>query len=158
VDLRELPKTWPRSLLGAAWLILLGVSTPLYAQVRLASGVAQVALVAHSEPRGSILGIGPAQETSRASGVRQVSVSVRLSVNTGYRLLVQGNDRESSRVSVLAADGTFQPLMPGSSVVVARGSHGRWERTVQYRIETPEGVESAEALPVRYDLAIDPTI
>lgn len=62
--------------------------------------------------------------------VRETSVAVRLSANTGYQLIVRGTGSPTSRVWVRATNGEFQELTAGSSVTVARDAHnaGRWER------------------------------
>ena len=159
MEYRALPKNWSQRLLALIGLSLPAFSAGLQAQVGLSSSVAQVALVAHAEPRGSIQAVGAERETARAAGVRQVSVTLRLSANTGYQLLVRGSGTTGTRVWVGAADGTFQELKAGNAVVVARGSHfDQRERAVQYRIESLEGSDAAEPLPVRYELAINPTM
>jgi hypothetical protein len=126
-------------------------------QVGLPSGVAQIALVAHIAPRGSIQGVSAERETGRIGSVRESSVMVRVDANTGYQLMVRGTAIADSRIWVRGVSGEFQELTAGSSVTVARGTHaaGQWDREVQYRIESASNVNS---LPVRYEIAIDPTL
>jgi hypothetical protein len=147
--------------LAALSVVLLGSTAVMEAQVGLTSGMAQVALVARIAPRGSIQGVSQQRETGRVGSVRETSVAVRLSANTGYQLIVRGTGSPTSRVWVRATNGEFQELTAGSSVTVARDAHnaGRWEREVHYRIETLGGADSdLQALPVRYEIAISPTM
>ena len=126
-------------------------------QVGISSGVAQIALVAHIAPRGSIQGVSAERETGRMGSVREASVMVRVAANTGYQLVVRGIPVAASRIWVRGVNGEFQELTAGSSVTVARGTHvaGQWDREVQYRIESASDLNS---LPVRYEIAIDPTL
>jgi hypothetical protein len=151
------------SLTSRTLALLLGsvlTSQQAAAQVGLTSGMAQVALVARIAPRGSIQGVGAQRETGRTASVREVSVMVRMSANTGYQLLVRGTTTPTSRIWVRAANGAFQELTAGSSVTVARDTHcaGQWEREVRYRIETIDSDNTElRPLPVRYEVAINPT-
>ena len=126
-------------------------------QVGLASGLTQVTLVAHIEPRGSIQDVGALRETRSLSTAREASVMVRLSANTGYQLRVSPAGLPTSRIWVRSVTGQFQELTPGSSVTVARDSHraGEWECEVQYRIESAGDLNS---LPVRYEIALNPQL
>jgi hypothetical protein len=126
-------------------------------QVGISSGVAQVALVAHIAPRGSIQGVSAERETGRTGSVREASVTVRVAANTGYQLVVRGTAIAASRIWVRNVDGEFRELTSGSSVTVARGAHaaGQWDREVQYRIEAAGDLNS---LPVRYEIAINPQL
>lgn len=130
------------------------------AQIGITSGMAQVALVARIAPRGSIQGVSAQRETGRVGTIREASVTVRMSANTGYQLMVKGTGASTSRIWVRAASGEFQELTAGSSVTVARDTHcaGQWEREVQYRIETQESAGDLTVLPVRYEIAINPVI
>jgi hypothetical protein len=86
---------------------------------------------------------------------------VRMSANTGYQLVARGTGAASSRIWVRAASGEFQELTAGSSVTVARDTHcaGQWEREVRYRIEGSDSNDDGSlALPVRYEIAINPTM
>jgi hypothetical protein len=129
-------------------------------QVGLTSGMAQVTLAARIPLRGSIQSLGEGRETGRVGAIREASMKVTLSANTGYRLIVRPSGVPTSRVWVRAATGEFQELTPGSSITVARDAHcaGQWEREVQYRIEMPEGAEALGPLPVRYEISINPTM
>jgi hypothetical protein len=131
----------------------------LEAQVGLSSGVSQVALFARSAPRGSIQGVSGQRENGRDGAVRQLSVTVRMSANTGYQLRVQRSGNPTNRIWVRSADGRFQELASGVPVTVASDRHGagQWERQVEYRVEVAEGSEPA-GLPVRYEIAVDPTM
>jgi hypothetical protein len=138
----------------------------LQAQVGLASGASQIALIARAAPQASINGVSPTQETARRGALSEGTVKVRLSANTGYRLVVVGTaplsstDQSASRVWVRAENGRFEELRSGGSVTVAhelRGA-GEREREVRYRTESSEIHESAQALPVRYELRVEPTI
>ena len=144
---------------AAAVLALVGAPA-LAAQVGLSTGVAQVALVARSAPRAAIQRVGPALEMGRNGTTQDVSVSVGLVANTGYRLVVVGTPAANgSRLWVRGIDGEFQELTPGAAVTVARDGHaaGEWEREVSYRAETspPDGVQ---VLPVRYEIRVEPTL
>ena len=147
--------------LATLWLALVTAPQMLEAQVGLTSSMAQVALVARSAPRGSIQGVSAPRETGRSGSVQEASVTVRLSANTGHQLIVRGTGAPSSRIWVRAVNGEFQELTAGSSVTVARNGHsaGQWDREVQYRIETPDAADiNQQALPVRYEIAINPTM
>jgi hypothetical protein len=119
--------------------------------------MAQIALVAHIAPRGSIQGVSAERETARMGSVREASVMVRVAANTAYQLMVRGTAVAASRVWVRDVNGEFQELTAGSSVTVARGTHaaGEWDREVQYRIESAGELNS---LPVRYEMAINPQL
>jgi hypothetical protein len=141
----------------AALGVVLALPGVAQSQVGISSGVAQIALVAHIAPRGSIQGVSAERETSRIGSVREASVMVRVAANTGYQLVVRGTPVAASRIWVRGVNGEFQELTAGSSVTVARGTHaaGQWDREVQYRIESAGDLNS---LPVRYEIAIDPTL
>ena len=155
--------------MGAVWqsryvfrfgLILVSLALPrdLQGQVGLTSGIAQVTLMARVAPRGAIQAVSPEQETATSGSIRESSVTVRLAANTGYQLIVRATATPASRTWVRGANGEFQELKAGSAVVVARDPRGggQWERSVHYRIEA-SGSETP-ALPVRYEIAIAPTI
>lgn len=126
-------------------------------QVGISSGVAQIALVAHVAPRGSILDVSAGRETGRVGAVREASVTVRVAANTGYQLVVRRTAVTASRIWVRGVNGEFQELTAGSSVTVARGTHaaGQWDRAVHYRLESAGDLNS---LPVRYEIAINPKL
>lgn len=143
--------------LVAAMVLVLPPALP--GQVGVASNLAQVGLVAQVGLRASIPSVGPAVETARWGQLRESSVNVRFTTNTGYRLVVVGgHSGNGSRVWVRAASGEYKQLIPGASVTVARGarSSGLWEREVSYRIESP--ADDVVDLPVRYEIVVDATI
>lgn len=147
--------------LAAMVVAALAGTTPLAGQVGLGSNVAQVSLVVRVAPKASIQGVGPAVRSSSNGSVTEASVKVRLSTNTGYRLVAVGlPSSRGSRMWVRSSTGEFQELTPGASVTVARESRtaGQLEREVSYRIESAAGSEQAESLPVRYEVVINPAI
>jgi hypothetical protein len=148
-----------RSAILALSLVILAWPRVAEAQVGLTSGQAQVALVARVAPQGSIQGVSPQRQTGGSGAVRETSVLVRLSANTGYQLMVRRTGAHPSRIWVRTVDGAYQELTTGSSAVVARDRHraGQWEREVHYRIESPEGSDE-QPLPVRYEIAVTPTL
>lgn len=152
------------SLVAVAALVL---STPaaLNAQVGLASGGAQIALIARASPRASIRGAGSTRETGRSGALREHTVTLRLAANTGYRLVVVGTAPVTAgetplRLWVRAENGRFEELTSGAGVTVVRGRHavGDWQPEVSFRSETSASGESSQPLPVRYEVRIDPTI
>jgi hypothetical protein len=56
--------------------------------------------------------------------------------------------------------GEFRELTPGASVTVAENHQGTQEREreVRFRIEVPAGGTAPTELPMRYEMAISPTI
>jgi hypothetical protein len=139
-------------------LIAVTLSIPSVArsQVGISSGLTQIALVARVGPYGSIRVVSAERETGRTGRMREASTTVRLSANTGYRLVVKAAGASSTRIWVRAITGEFQELTAGSSVTIARGTQGvESDREVQYRIESA-GDELG--LLVRYELAIAPQL
>jgi hypothetical protein len=141
--------------------VFLSLAGTVQAQVGLRSGVAQVALVAHSAPHGSILHLGAERQEGLQAGYEMAAVTLRVSANRGYRLVVRatGNAPTGFRLWVRSADGQFQELLAGSPVTVARdrSGSGEWDREIHYRIQAP-GPDREAPLPVRYELHIDPII
>jgi hypothetical protein len=138
---------------------LMGLPTAAEAQVGLTSGMAQVALVAYSAPRGSIQGVRQPRELARVGAVSEGSVLVRLSANTGYQLIVRKTGSTTSRIWVRTSTGDFQELTIGSAVIVARGMRAEGECEIRYRIESSDTADIAtQSLPVRYEIAINPTL
>jgi hypothetical protein len=130
------------------------------AQIGLNSALAQVALVARRSPTAALHTVGPVVEIGRRGTFQEVTVSLRLSANSGYRLRVHRNpDASPSRLWVRAVDGSYRELRPGMPVTVRRGGHasGGSESTVRYRLESPPGAQAIR-LPVRYEVVVDPTI
>jgi hypothetical protein len=136
--------------------VMLAVPAVVQCQVGISSGMVQVALVAHVAPRGSIQGVSAERETGRTGSLGERSVTVRMSANTGYRLMVRLAGASAARIWVRSVTGEFQELTAGSSVTVARDSHcaGQWEREVQYRTESAGDL----SLPVRYELSLSPQL
>ena len=147
---------------------ILAVAGPaaLQAQVGLASGAAHLTLIARVPSRASINGVSPTRETARRGTLREGTVKVRLSANTGYRLVVVGTAPVSSRTEpasrlwVRAENGRFEELRSGAAVTVLRGHHAvaEWEAEVSFRSEASESIEGPQVLPVRYEVRIDPAI
>ena len=146
--------------LAALMVAAIALPRAVDAQVDAASRLAQVTLVARVASRASIESVSPIRETGRQGLVWEASVKVRLSTNAGYRLAVLRTPTSGgpiTRMWVRAAGGGFQELAPGSSVTVAQDARpaGESEREVDYRIETENSVLE---LPVRYEIAVNPTI
>ena len=148
-----------------AILALLGPAAG-HAQVGLASGSARIALIARVLPRVSVDGVSSARETARQGNVREETVTVRLSVNTGYRLVVVGTAPPGSQAGpapqlwVRAENGRFEEVRSGAVVTVVRSQRavGACESEVSFRREAPASVEGRQLLPVRYEVRIEPTI
>jgi hypothetical protein len=96
--------------------------------------------------------------------LRQRSVTIRLTGNNGYRLLVRRskvNPAEAAdRIWVRGADGIFHELTPGSTVTIAEERlAGNHQQEVWYRLEDlTNSPPAVEALPVHYDIAVQPVI
>jgi len=150
-------------LLLLSWTAALASAGALEAQVGLTSGLAQVVLVVRSAPRATIQSIGAPTEHPSSGSIREVSVRLRISANTAYRLMVIRSDTRGSAsaqeapVWVRAESGEFQALEPRSAVLIARGNHDAGERDLEvlYRLQTTDSAPAA-TLPVRYEIAIDP--
>lgn len=137
----------------------------LQAQVGLASGTARIALIVRVPPRASISGVSPAQETARQGTLSEGTVKVHLSANTAYRLVAVstqpvGSAAGQSRLWVRAENGRFEELKSGAAVTVTRGhsSDGQSEPEMSFRSENSASAEVSQALPVRYEVRVDPTI
>lgn len=147
--------------LGAVIVAALSGAAPLSAQVGIGSNLAQVALVVRVAPRASIEGVSPAVRSTSRGSLTEAAVKVRVSTNTGYRLVVVGTaSSQASRLWVRSSSGDFRELIPGASVTVAQGarSTGQWEREVSYRLESAADDSALESLPVRYEIVVTPTI
>ena len=131
----------------------------LEAQVGLASGMANVNLVARSAPHGMIQIVGSQRKNGRVGALREMWVTVRVSANTGYQLRVRRLGG-AGRIWVRTARGDFQELIIGIPVPVARTERcaGACEHEVQFRVEAAETGAGTETLPVRYGLLINPTL
>jgi hypothetical protein len=145
------------------WMVMLTVTGTAQAQVGISSGLAQVVLVARSEPRASIDSVGTPIERGISGSTRELSVAVRVTTNTGYRLSVIRNDPRDSDwggIWVKTESGEFRNLDRGSTVLVARGENeprpGGLD--VLYRVERVTQPGAVEAPPVRYEIAINPQL
>jgi hypothetical protein len=134
----------------------------LQAQVGLGSGEGRIALIAQVAPRASMSETAFARATRHLGNVTEQTVTIRLSANTGYRLMVVGTASESvqsgtvSGLWVKTESGRFEKITSGAAVTVIRGQAvSEWEPQVTFRTEQ---AESMNALPVRYEVRIDPTI
>ena len=134
------------------------IATDLEAQVGLSSEVSQVALTARVAQRISMQRAGAIRETGSDS--TQMSVRVRVSANTGYRLVVVRTvGAPGERLWVRDAAGDFRELTSGGAVTVARAHRaGEWEKEVRYRAEGIKPAEGRRVLPVRYEIRVEPTI
>jgi len=146
--------------LGALGVMaLMGVSTAR-AQVGLASSVSQVALVVRSAPRASALGVSSVHRAARHGELTAVTVDIRLSANSPYRLVVRGvSGATSGQVWVQSVDGEYRRVVAGSSVTVARGSHASAQsrRKVEFQFHRA-APGTLGKLPVRYEIVVEPTI
>ena len=89
-----------------------------------------------------------------ATDMVQVTSTVRVAGNTGYRLFVRARgDAADLGLSVRDASGTFRPLDGGDSVEVARGDGRGSAREVVYRLI--DGADATEPAVV-YELVYDP--
>lgn len=136
------------------------VGTPAQAQVGLASGVSQIALIAQVPLRAS-MEHGEVRQTGRYDTMSEISVKVRVRANARYRIVVLGTARAAG-LSLWARDvgGKFRELTSGSEVTVAKetGAAGEWQNDLRYRSKTAEPVQSGHLLPVRYEIRVEPTI
>ncbi|HEX7337778.1 MAG TPA: hypothetical protein VF252_11280 [Gemmatimonadales bacterium] len=155
----------PSEIVGRTFATLLVAAlvgpAPMAAQVGIASNVAEVALLVRVPLEASVQSVGPVVRSSGSGQVTEASVKVRLSINTAYRLVAVGlPSRRGTRMWVRSSTGGFQELTPGAEVTVMRESRtaGLSEREVSYRIESAAGNQHAEALPVRYEVVINPAI
>jgi hypothetical protein len=149
----------------AALLVVLTGAGPAaaQAQIGLTSAPVQVALIARSSPRAAVSGVSAFRETARSGTSTEGTVTVSLSVNTGYRLVVVGTDPEGSRAAgarvwVRADNGRFELISSGTRVTVLRGPRATGQPQVKFRTERPDPGRSTAVLPVRYELRIDPSI
>jgi hypothetical protein len=131
----------------------LTVSAQASAQIGLASGAQNVTLMVRVPEQASLEQLG-----SRIESSQDGSVQLRLAGSSGYRLVVRGVGPEASRLSVRSEDGSFQRLVGGAPITLARypSGQGDVEYDVQYRTEKLGDSPGATQLPVRYDLIVDP--
>jgi hypothetical protein len=152
-----------RSTSAAILAALLACSSTVQAQQGLRSRSLQIALRARVPAHGALQSVGPAREVATIGELKQASVSLKLSANSGCRLVVlrsAGSINEShARIWVRNAKGDFEELKPGSGVTVARDRvfAGEDEREVRYMFDADAaGALDATALPVRYEIRMDP--
>ena len=146
-----------------AALGILAVTGPatIQAQVGLASGSAQIALVAHVPSRASIDGVNTTRESARLGTMREGTVRLRVSANAEYRLVVVGTaPAAGARFWVRDAGGEFREVTSGSAVTVARDHRAASESVeeVRYRAEPLNPATGSDALPMRYEIRVKPTI
>jgi hypothetical protein len=94
--------------------------------------------------------------------MREASLQVRLSTNTGYRLVVVGtysSSGPSTLTWVRGMDGEFHRVTPGSSVTVAKDGQAAGQREHEVSFRSEAGIDGGlEPLPVRCEIVVDPTI
>jgi hypothetical protein len=145
-------------------VLTVAVPAALQAQIGLASGSARITLIARVAPGASINGVSQVRETARQGSLKEGTVKISLSANTGYRLVVVGtapaSSNAASRLWVRAENGQFEELKSGAAVTVVRGRHtdAESEPEVSFRSETSASGEASQTLPVRYEVRVDPTI
>ena len=147
------------ALAGLIFGLLTSASTA-DAQVGIRSGVAQVTLVARSLPQGTLQRVGGETWTRLDGGLREGSLTLRVSANSGYSLVVRGASQTAgSRTWVRSLNGVFQELTAGSSVTIARHPEGtlNLEQAIEYRVEPAAAGEQALP-PVTYELHIAPSL
>ena len=164
-----LPDPWvttraPARSLGRAggMLVLLLLTMPYTAegQVGLGSLTARVALLASVPARVVLLDVGSPIKQGRSGNLLETSVKVQIEANTRCRLLVRGTGEAAARISVQDTDGEFRSLGLGAAVVVAQEENpaGEWSSEIRYRIEDDNVAEHDAPLPVRYEIAVVPTL
>jgi hypothetical protein len=129
------------------------------AQVGLTSGLAQVTLAARAPVQGSIQDVLTQPGIGLPNGGSQGSITLRMSANSGYRLVVRGTGRsEGVRIWFRSAAGEMREVTEGAAIVLVDDVHpsGIAERRVEYRVEGAG--EGSDRLPVRYELEISPTL
>ena len=145
---------------------LVGLAGTAQGQVGLASHEARVAIIASIPSAAAVHAVGSPRVTRVRGLIREAAVSVRLSSNNGYRLIVRGTGRQEKgrsavgRIWVKAVDGTFHELGEGSAVTVAQEQRqaGAFDRQVVYRIESSEVAAELTGLPICYDIAVNPVM
>jgi hypothetical protein len=98
--------------------------------------------------------------------IREAAVTIQLSTNHGYRLVVRGTNEPQGarsepgrRIWVRGVDGKFHELGNGSRItVVHERLHGKSDPEVVYRIETSGAESGMWSLPVRYEIAVTPVL
>ena len=154
--------------IGLAVLLAMGLAwgSNAQAQVGLASREARVTLVASAPPRAAMTTVGAPRLIAVHGSVREAAVTVGLSSNHGYRLVVRGTGRPqaagsepSPRIWVRGVDGKFQELGIGSRITVVQGGrHGKSDPEIVYRIESSGAELEIRSLPVQYEIAVTPVL
>jgi hypothetical protein len=129
------------------------------AQIGLSSGVARVVLMARAPVQGSIQGILSEPGIGLSSAGSQGRITLQVSANTGYRLLVRATDRSGgSRIWLRSVNGKMEEVTEATAVIVVDDAHptGVAERRVEYRVDGV--VDEPDQLPVRYELQINPVL
>jgi hypothetical protein len=144
-----------RTLLALALLVF---ARSAAAQVGLASSPARITLVAQVPARAAIEQAAIGQ--TRVGGMKETTLTVHLTANSSYRLVVRGTVSGGRRVWVRAADGAYHPLVGGASVTVLRerraGKEG--EQKIRFRTESDSTQLSNPSPPVRYEVVVDPVL
>ncbi|HYF40366.1 MAG TPA: hypothetical protein VD930_11800 [Gemmatimonadales bacterium] len=141
---------------ASAVLLLVALTANAEAQVGIRSGVAQVTLLARSAPQSTLPALLPVRETGRSGTIVEAAVNVRWGANTDHRLVIR-RAAPAGRIWVQDVNGVYQELS-GGAVVVAKDGAGLRELEVRYRIEVLENEKLTGAPPVRYEIAVNPTI
>jgi hypothetical protein len=140
-------------------ILALAGGAELQAQVGISSRVSQVALIARVAPSASIRQEGPLVLRGTYGGSKELSVKLQLSANAGYRLVALATAPTSGApLLVLDALGEYRELTPGIAVTVARDHRGRGEWLGEVRFRSQAAEVDGKALPVRYEIRVDPSI
>lgn len=144
---------------------LLAWSGEAQAQVGLASRDAPISLVARVPAGAAMEEVSSARTIAVRGSIREAAVTVRLTSNSGYRLIVHGIRTEqhpsaAGRIWVLGVDGNFHQLVGGFPVTVAheKQTAGESARDVVFRIEHSAELLEQQSVPVRYDVAVNPSM
>jgi hypothetical protein len=129
------------------------------AQVGITSGVGQVTLIARAPLQGSLEGLAVHPGIGLRGG-DQGTITLRISANSGYRLVVRGSGMTpaDARIWVRSVSGEFQEVTQGSSVVVADDSQPAAEKERQLEYLRDSSGDPALRLPLQYELQISPAI
>ncbi len=155
------PNHWRRSWLATMAVMALSGAPALEAQVGLSSEVSQVALIARVALHVSMEQPEAARETGRYGAMREMSVKLRVSANSRYRMVVLGSaGATGSGLWVRDTGGEFREVASGSAITVARGGSAAGERMeeLRYRSEALEPIQSGHLLPLRYEIRVEPTL
>ena len=124
-------------------------------------------ILAHAPTGAEMPVVGSPRVLAARDSVLDLAVTVRLSTNGGYRLLVHGtagqrqpSSRISPRIWVQGLDGNFHEVREGTAVTVAHDQRhaGELDREVRYRVEHSNTSSDTAGLPVRYEIAVKPVI